>query len=61
MEGGRVSHCWHICVVSYGYGGLGGGRYGGGGWNACRAKPGEGVGRMSGDINALPECEVIHC
>ena len=24
-----------MCVVSYGYGGLGGGRDGGGGWYAC--------------------------
>ena len=38
-EGGRVSHSLCLCVVSHGYGGLGGGRDGGGGWYACRTKP----------------------
>ena len=32
MEGGWVNHCWCIVVVSHGYGGLGEGREGGGGW-----------------------------
>ena len=31
VEGGRVSHSWCMCVVSPGYGELGGGRNGGGG------------------------------
>ena len=35
VEGGRVSHSLCMCVVSRGYGGLGGGRDGGGGWYAC--------------------------
>ena len=26
VEGGQVSHSWCMCVVSHGYGGLGGGR-----------------------------------
>ena len=54
VEGGRVSHSWCMVVVSHGYGGLGGGRDGGGGWYAC------GTCRMSGDAGALPVCEVIH-
>ena len=29
-----------MCVVGHGYGGLGAGRDGGGGWYACRAMPG---------------------
>ena len=24
VDGGRVSHCWCMCVVGHGYGGLGG-------------------------------------
>ena len=35
-------------VVSHGYGGLGGGMDGGGGWYACGTKP-MGFGCMSGD------------
>ena len=31
VEGRRVSHSWCMCVVSHGYGGLGGGRDEGGG------------------------------
>ena len=46
-------------VVRNGYGGLGYGRDGGGGWYACGTKPGV-VGRMSGNAGALPQCEVIH-
>ena len=34
VEGGRVSHSCCMCVVGHGFGGLGGGRNGGGGWNA---------------------------
>ena len=30
VEGGRVSHSWYMCVGSDSYGGLGGGRDGGG-------------------------------
>ena len=30
FEGGGVSHSWCMSVVSHGYGGLGGGRDGGG-------------------------------
>ena len=37
MEDGWVS-LW-MCVVSHGYGGLGGGMDGGGGWHACGTKP----------------------
>ena len=39
VEGGRVSHCWCMCIVSHGYGGLGGGKDEGGGWYACGIKP----------------------
>ena len=39
MEGGQVSHSWSMGVVSRRYGGLGGGRDGGGGWLACGTKP----------------------
>ena len=59
MEGGRVSHSWCMCVVGHGYGGLGGGMDGGGGWYACRTKP-RGVGRWSGDVVAHPQCIVTH-
>ena len=40
VEDGRVSHCWCMCVVSHGYGGLGGSMYGGGGWYVRGKKPG---------------------
>ena len=40
MEGGQVTHCWCMCVVGHGYGGLGGDRNEGGGWYACGAKLG---------------------
>ena len=39
VKGGRVSHSWCMWVVSRGYGGLGRGRDGGGGWYACETKP----------------------
>ena len=39
MEGGLVSYSWCMCVVSYGYGGLGGGRDGSGGWYTYGTKP----------------------
>ena len=45
-------------VVSHGYGGLCGGRDGGGGWYACGTKP-RGFCRMPGDAGAFPKCEVI--
>ena len=32
VEDRRASHSWCMCVVSDGYGGLGGSRDGGGGW-----------------------------
>ena len=32
VEGGQVNHNWCMCVVSHGYGGLGGGRDGVSGW-----------------------------
>ena len=35
VEGGRANCDECICVVSHGYGGLGGGRDGGGGWQTC--------------------------
>ena len=38
--GGRVSHSWCLCVVGHGYGGLDGGRDGGGGWYVCGTKSG---------------------
>ena len=40
VEGGRVSHSWCMGVVSHGYGRLGGGSDGGGGWYACWIKLG---------------------
>ena len=46
-----------MVAISHSYGWLGGGRDGGGGWYVCRTKPG-GIGRMSGDARALPECKV---
>ena len=45
MEDGRVNHSWCMGVVSNGNGELGCGRDEGGGWQACRTKPGD--GRMS--------------
>ena len=32
VEGEQASHSWCMCVVSHGFGGLGGGRDGGGAW-----------------------------
>ena len=58
VEGRRVSHSWCMCVVGHGYGGMGVGRDGGGGWFACGTK--QGGGRMSRDAGAHSECEVIH-
>ena len=55
VEGGRVSQGWCMCVVSHGYGGLGGGRDGGGGRYACGTKP-----RGWLHVAAFQECEVIH-
>ena len=40
VEGGQDGHRWYMCVIGHGYGGLGGGRDGGGGWYACKTKPG---------------------
>ena len=60
VEGARVIRSWCMCVVSHGYDALSGGRDEGGGWYACRTKPGGEVGRMSGDAGTLPECKVIH-
>ena len=34
MEGERASYSWCVCVVRHGYGGLGEGMNGGGGWYA---------------------------
>ena len=45
-----------MCVVGHGYGGLGGGRDGGGGWYACGTKTGW-VVCMSGDVRALPKVQ----
>ena len=59
VESGRVSHSWCRCVVSHGYGGLGGGRDGGGGWYVCDTKPRFAV-RMSRDAGAFTDWEVIH-
>ena len=39
MEGGRVDGSWLMGVVSHGYGGLGGGRNGGGAWHVCGITP----------------------
>ena len=47
-----------MCIVSHGYGGLGGVRDGGGGWVAFGTK--SEVGHMSGDARTLPEFEEIH-
>ena len=57
-EIGREGNGWCMSVVSHGYGGLGGCREGGGGGR--HAGQSRGVGRMSGDAGAYPECEVIH-
>ena len=58
LKGGRVSHSSCMCVVSHGYGRLGEGKDGGGGWYACGIK--QKVGCMSEDAGPLPECELIH-
>ena len=57
MERGLVNHGWCMAVVSHSYGGLCAGMDGDGGYQAYGTKPG-GVGRMSGDTGAHPECEV---
>ena len=54
MDGGQVNRSWYTSIVSHSYGGLGGG-VDGGGWQTCWTKPGG--GHMSGDAEALPECE----
>ena len=67
VEGGQVSHIWCIGVVSHGYGGLGGGRDGGGGWYACRTKLGgwshvcrcRSTSRVRGDALMTPDRTVI--
>ena len=38
VEGRQVSHSWCMCVISHGYGGLGGGWNGGSGRFACGTK-----------------------
>ena len=38
VEGERISHSWCMCVVIHGYGWLGVGRDGGGGWHAFGIK-----------------------
>ena len=38
VEGGRVSHCWCMCVVGHGYGWFDGGWDGGRGWYSCGTK-----------------------
>ena len=45
-----------MCVVGHGCGGLDGGRDGDGGWYAFGTMPG--VGSMSEDARAFPECAV---
>ena len=57
MEGGRVIHSWCMGAVSHSYGWFGEGRDGGGGWQACRTKPG-GDDCRSGDVVALSACEL---
>ena len=37
VEGGRVSHSWHMCVVGHARGGMGGSRDAGG-WYVCGTK-----------------------
>ena len=54
----RVSYSWCIFVVSHGYGGVGGGRNGGGGRFVCGSQS-WGIRRMSGDAGSLPVCVVI--
>ena len=39
-KSGQVSHSWCMCVVNHGFGGLDGGRDGGGGWYSCGIKSG---------------------
>ena len=57
VEDGRDSHCWCMCVVSDGYGRLGGGCDGGGGWFACRTKT-KGLLECRQMIPRFPTCEV---
>ena len=57
MKGERVNYSSCICVVSYCYDRLSGGRVGGGDWYACGTKS-RVVSRMSEDAGALHECEV---
>ena len=40
----RVNHSWYMCVIGHGYGGISGGRDGGGRCCSCWTKPG--VGHM---------------
>ena len=57
MEGRRVSHSWCKCVVGHSYVGSGGA-----GMEMVADRHAEqsqeGVGRMSGDAGALPECKI---
>ena len=59
MEGGRVNHRWCMGVVDHSYGGLGGGREGGSGWQAYGTKPG-GLGRVSELIMSARWSPLLH-
>ena len=57
MEGGWVNHRLDMGLVRRRYGGLGGDKDGGGGWEACGTKAG-GNGHISGDAGAHSNSEV---
>ena len=51
VEGGRVSHSWGMCVVSHGYGGLGGA--------GVEAVDGMHVGQSQGGWSHVEKCQSI--
>ena len=57
VDDGRVNHSWCMGVISHGYGGLGGGRVGGGDRQACGTKT-EAVGRLSAEDGVIPDFKV---
>ena len=57
MEGEQVNHSCCMGFISHSYGGLVGGRDGGGGWDAYGTRLGGGS-CMSYGAEALPECEM---
>ena len=59
VEDGRDSGSVCMCVVSHGYGGLGGDRDGGGGWYACGKKQ-TGACRMPEHTHPVLPSYIIH-